>query len=100
MIVHTSHGDHVSVLPSGAVNLGYSDRTENEIWHVPDRVFAVQCHPEYSNSYMEEMILNKLYEDGLLNDMTRDEVMERINDSELSLTRSVLNLVIFAFIYT
>ena len=41
LIVHTSHGDHVAVLPSGAVNLGYSDRTENELWVFKDRVFAL-----------------------------------------------------------
>lgn len=41
LIVHTVHGDHVALLPQGAVNLGYSDRTENEIWRIDDRVLCV-----------------------------------------------------------
>lgn len=41
LVVHAVHGDHVAVLPHGAVNLGYSDRTENEIWRIDDRVLAV-----------------------------------------------------------
>ena len=46
------------------------------------------------------MVLNKLYEDGFLNDMNRDEIQDRINDTETSLTRGILNMVIFSFIYT
>ena len=99
LIVHTVHGDHVALLPQGAVNLGYSDRTENEIWRIDDRVLCIQSHPEFNANYIEEMIVNKMYDTGELDDMKKDEVLERINDNELLLTRNVLNMFIFSFIY-
>ena len=72
LIVHTVHGDHVAMLPQGAVNLGYSDRTENEIWRIDDRVLCVQSHPEFNANYIEEMIINKMYDTGELDDMKKD----------------------------
>ena len=99
LIVHTVHGDHVALLPNGAVNLGYSDRTENEIWRIEDRVLCIQSHPEFNANYIEEMIVNKMYDTGELDDMKKDEVLERINNNELLLTRNVLNMFIFSFIY-
>ena len=41
LVVHAVHGEHIAVLPSGAVNLGYSDRTENEIFIIEDRILAI-----------------------------------------------------------
>jgi len=43
--------------------------------------------------------VNKMYDTGELDDMKKDEVLERINDNELLLTRNVLNIFIFSFIY-
>ena len=83
LIVHAVHGDHVATLPQGAVNLGYSDRTENEIWRIEDKVLAFQSHPEFNSNFIEELIINKMYDVGKLDDMQKDEVLERINDNEL-----------------
>ena len=82
LIVHAVHGDHVAVLPHGAVNLGYSDRTENEIWKIDNRVLAIQSHPEFNANYIEELIVSGMYDKGRLNDMQKDEVLERVNDNE------------------
>ena len=87
------------MLPHGAVNLGYSDRTENEIWRIDNRVLAVQSHPEFNSHYIEELIVNKMYDAGRMNDMQKDEVLDRVNDNDLYLTRNVLNLFIYRFIY-
>ena len=89
----------MAVLPSGAVNLGYSNRTEHEIWRIDNRVLCIQGHPEYNASYIEEIIINKMYDIGKLDDMQKDEVLERVNDNEQNLTRNVLNMLIFSFIY-
>ena len=82
LIVHAVHGDHVAVLPQNAVNLGYSDRTENEIWRVEDRVLCVQSHPEFNANYIEELVVNKLYDVGKLDDMQKDDVLEKVNDTD------------------
>lgn len=99
LVVHAVHGDHVTVLPHSAVNLGYSDRSPNEIWRIDNRVLAIQSHPEFNSNYIEELIINKMYDVGKLNDMQKDEVLERINDNQLLLTRNVLNMIVFSFIY-
>ena len=91
LIVHAVHRDHVSVLPLGAVKLGYSDRTDHEIWKMDDRVLCIQSHPEFNASYIEELVINKMYEEGKLNDMQKDEVNEKVNDTDALLTRNVLN---------
>lgn len=62
--------------------MGYSDRTENEIWKIEDRVFCLQTHPEFNANYIEELIVHRMYDDGRLDDMQKDEVLERINDTE------------------
>lgn len=99
LIVHTVHGDHVSVLPQGATNLAYSDRTENEIWMIDERVLCIQSHPEFNASYIEELIINKMYDVGKMDDMQKDEVLERLYDNDHFLTRNVLNLFIFNFLF-
>ena len=99
LVVLAVHGDHVTVLPHSAVNLGYSDRSPNEIWRIDNRVLAIQSHPEFNSNYIEELIVNKMYDVGKLNDMQKDEVLERINDNSLLLTRNVLNMIVFSFIY-
>lgn len=97
--MHAVHGEHVSVLPQDAVNLAYSDRTENEIWMIGERVLAIQSHPEFNASYIEELIINKMYDVGKLDDMQKDEVLQKLYDNDHYLTRNILSLFIFNFIY-
>jgi len=40
-----------------------------------------------------------MYDVGKLDDMQKDEVLERVNDNEQNLSRNVLNILIFSFIY-
>ena len=40
-----------------------------------------------------------MYDVGKLDDMQKDEVLDKVNDNEQTLTRNVLNMLIFSFIY-
>ena len=40
-----------------------------------------------------------MYEVGKLDDMQKNDVLEKLNNNEQYLTRNVLNLLIFNFIY-
>lgn len=40
-----------------------------------------------------------MYDAGRMNDMQKDEVLERVNDNDQFLTRNVLNMFIYNFIY-
>jgi len=50
-----SHQDHVSVLPPGAVSLGLSEKTPNQIFAL-GRSFGVQFHPEYTIEILQAII--------------------------------------------
>ena len=75
LVIHAVHGDHISQLPENAVCLGSSERTENEIWKLGDRVLAIQSHPEFSAELIETLIINRIYDDGGINDMQKDDFM-------------------------
>ena len=62
------HTDMVAKLPEGAVLHGSSNRAHNEIWTVADRVLCIQSSPELNASYIKELIINKLYDVGKLDD--------------------------------
>ena len=50
--VNAVHGDHVVALPEGAQLHASSERTENEIYTIADRVLCLQCHPELNAEFM------------------------------------------------
>mgnify|MGYP000040867499 FL=1 len=62
------HSDMVSKLPEGAVLCGISQRTHNEIWTIADRVLCLQSSPEVNSTFIKELIINKLYDIGKIDD--------------------------------
>ena len=40
-----------------------------------------------------------MYDLGKLDDMQKDETLEKVNDNEQFLTRNVLNMFIYSFLY-
>jgi GMP synthase-like glutamine amidotransferase len=51
MKIMQTHGDCVLALPPGAEKLLTSDSCDCEAFYIPDKVLAVQGHPEYSESF-------------------------------------------------
>jgi GMP synthase-like glutamine amidotransferase len=68
LVFHAVHGDHVSKLPDFGVLYGSSERTPVEIWGVENRILAFQCHPEFNSYYIQELVINKMYDQGRLDD--------------------------------
>lgn len=50
------HRDNVFEVPQGCVNLGSSPRCEVQGFYLPQRVLALQGHPEYDEFVMTELI--------------------------------------------
>ena len=69
LIVPAVHSEHVTKLPKGAMCLGSSDKTKNEIWTLGGRVLCIQFHPEFNTYFIEELIINKMYDVGQLDDI-------------------------------
>ena len=99
LIVPAAHSEHVTQLPKGAKCLGSSAKTKNEIWTLDDRVLCMQFHPEFNSYFIEELIINKMYDVGQLDDTQMTESLERTKDPQLPLTRNIINRIAFNFLH-
>ena len=59
----------------------------------------MQFHPEFNSFFIEELIINKMYDVGQLDDMQKNEAIDRIKNYNLPFTRNLINQVIFNFIH-
>lgn len=64
LVVPAAHSEHVTKMPKGARRLGSSEKSKNEIWTLDNRVLCLQFHPEYNTFFIEELIINKMYDVG------------------------------------
>ena len=53
------HQDIVFKLPPGAVNLAQSPTTKSEMYHLGERVFCLQGHPEMDNEEVRQIITKR-----------------------------------------
>ncbi|MGA1676766.1 MAG: glutamine amidotransferase-related protein [Pseudomonadales bacterium] len=51
-----SHRDQVQRLPHGAVRFASTERCPNAGFVVGDQIFALQCHPEFTRAYAEDLL--------------------------------------------
>jgi GMP synthase-like glutamine amidotransferase len=70
------NNESVSELPKEAQVLGHSTKTQNEIWQIPNRVLCFQSSPEINKTYIKELIINKLYDIGKLDDNQKNQSLE------------------------
>ncbi|KAE8377367.1 Aldehyde/histidinol dehydrogenase [Aspergillus bertholletiae] len=56
LMIHQMHRDNVFEVPQGCVNLGSSPRCEVQGFYQPQRVLALQGHPEYDEFVMTELV--------------------------------------------
>lgn len=54
-----THQDIVACLPAGAVHLAFSAKTRYEMFHVGEKVFCMQGHPEMDNEEVREIICKR-----------------------------------------
>ena len=91
LVVPSVHAEHVTKLPKGARRLGSSEKTKNEIWTMDNRVLCMQFHPEFNSFFIEELIINKMYDVGQLDDMQKNEAVDKTKDYRLPYTRNLIN---------
>jgi len=89
------HKDHVLKLPVQAVLLGGSKHCNNEIWSISNQILCFQSHPEFNASYIQQLIIDKRYDSGLLDDAQKKEAETATNNNEVQLQRHTMNKVIY-----
>jgi len=58
----------------------------------------MQTRPEFSITLVQEKIINKLYEKGYMDDITKKECIGKTKNTGLVLTRHTMNKFIFNFL--
>lgn len=90
----------VSKLPDGAMLYGSSNKVNNEIWTIQDRVLCVQSTPEVNSKYINDLIINKLYDIGKLDDNQKQQGIELLNDENKPMSRHFLLKIMLNFLKT
>ena len=88
-------------LPKDAQVHGKSVRTEHPIfWSLKSnsRILGIHAHPSFNTNIMHELIVNKLYENGKIDDPIKIKFMEDIYDSERPVMPNTMLKVIRSFI--
>lgn len=89
--------DSVAELPKEAQTLGYSALNQNEIWHISDRVLCIQSNPEINKTYIKELIINKLYDVGKLDDNEKNKALDGLDEVMIPISRHFILKCIFNF---
>ncbi|CAG9986753.1 unnamed protein product [Clonostachys byssicola] len=76
LALHQMHQDIVVGLPKGAMNIGSSPVCEVQGLHIPNRVFSLQAHPEFSEFIMLQL-LKLRHEQNIFSDALYDSGIER-----------------------
>jgi hypothetical protein len=88
-------------LPPEAVVHGVSTRTQQPIiWTLKgnSRIFGLQAHPSFNTNIMHELIVNKLYENGKIDDPMKIKFIEDIYDPSRPIMHNTLLKVTRAFL--
>jgi hypothetical protein len=69
-----SHHDQVSCVPPNGIVLGYSAQTDIEIFAVGNTVLGIQCHPEFSEDVLLDILKARLAQ-KIINEEVANEAM-------------------------
>lgn len=72
-ILLACHGDYVYSLPEEATLFASSKRCQIEIWGIREQVLCIQSHPEFNAAHIQQNIIDKRYDCGLLDDQQKKE---------------------------
>ena len=78
--------------------MGASNTTQNEIWHIEDRVLGIQSNPEINKTYIKELIINKLYDVGKLDDNQKNLALDGLDEVLIPISRHFILKCMFYFI--
>jgi len=98
LYVHEVHGEAIRKLPEHAKVLAFSKRTNVEMWSIGTQVLGIQGHPEFNSYYITEMIINKLADNGRLDDSQKQEALFSLIDPNKPLGRNIMIKLLHAFL--
>lgn len=54
--IHAMHRDEVTVLPPGALTIGWGETAEHPLYVVDDAILCIQDHPEFDDAYVAALV--------------------------------------------
>ena len=98
--VFETHGQCVTKLPSGAKLAASSQICSNEVWYIGNNVLAMQSHPEFTAKLMEDRILLKLSEKGILSPPevveSKESLALPLNDDDIMVLDLIRQFLLFS----
>lgn len=77
--------------------LGQCTRCHYELWYIPERVLCIQSSPELNKTFVKELVINKLYDIGKIDDKLKNQSCEQVDDEMIPNSRHFLMKCIFNF---
>ena len=95
-----THGQCVTKLPPGAKLAASSQTCRNEIWFIGNNILAMQSHPEFTVKLMEQRILPKLSEKGILSSAevseSEDSLAISLNGDDVMICNLIRQFLLFS----
>ena len=54
-------------------------------------MLCLQAHPEQNVNFIEELIVSRLYDLGQLDDMLKNESLDRLRNTSMLMSRNTMN---------
>ena len=70
-----------------------------EAWGIGEQVLCLQSHPEFNISFVVELMINKLYDQGRMDDVQKKECIAKTKNTSMPLSRHTMNKFIFNFLH-
>lgn len=75
-------------------------RSQYEIWHISDRVLCFQGSPELNKTFVKELVINKLYDNGKIDDKLKNTSLEQVEDDLIPNSRHFALKIVKEFLKT
>ena len=94
------HSEYVSKLPENTELLGSSTRTRSEIWSIGDQILCMQASPEVNRTYIKNLIIEKLYDEGKLDDLQKNKSLDELDEEFIPISRHFMLKCLHEFLKT
>lgn len=78
-VIGYAHNDNMSPYPEGTAKIDFTYTNENN-YKAKTKVLAIELDGEYSNSYFEDIVLDKVFDDYLEADSLASEIQDTVTE--------------------
>lgn len=100
IVLQESHGDNVSILPTGATLLANSASCNVEFYSIGNRVLSFQSHPDFNRGIQQELVEPEYFIEGAISEEFHKVAYDLCGNTEYGLeSRNLVFGLINQFLY-